>query len=297
MRKVSDSDTQPGAIGWDAEAEGLLRKVPFFVRPFARRKVEEYVRAKGENRVTTRLLEAARGHFMGETSPGAHDGEPTVWQLDACRGEEMGCPFAITPLSALGDPLREVLDHSGWREFLERSVTGPVLHHHRLRVAVAACPNACSQPQIKDIGIIASLRPTGVSEACTGCGTCVEACREGAVEIVGKRAVLRPGRCVGCGLCVRHCPAKAMQTEGLRFRLLAGGKLGRHPRFATEVASELREEQLCGAVRRVIEFIKAQARPDERVGDVVERMGGEAIASAVQDVSLNRADSIAGRRS
>ena len=284
MRNVSDSDAQQGAIGWDAEAEGLLTKVPFFVRPFARRKVEEYVRAKGENRVTTRLLEAARGHFMGETSPGANDGEPTVWQVDACRGEEAGCPFAITPLSGLGDPLREVLDHSGWREFLERSVTGPVLYHHRLKVAVAACPNACSQPQIKDIGVVASLRPTAVTEACTGCGKCVEACREGAAEIVSKRAVLHPERCVGCGLCVRHCPAKAMQTEGLRFRLLVGGKLGRHPRFAAEVASELHEDQVCRAVQRVIEFLKTHARPDERVGDVVERVGKEAFLSVPQAV-------------
>ena len=293
MKTVSDN-TNAAALGWDTEAEGLLKKIPFFVRPFARRKVEEYVRSRNETQVTVPLVEAARSHFMGEASAGpqAQDQDSSFGQhfkrigalpadlfggqLDVCRGEQAGCPFTITPLSELREQLTRTLNECGWREFLERSVTGPLLHHHRLKVAVAGCPNACSQPQIKDIGIIASLRPLAVTEDCTGCGTCVEACREGAVEVRDKRALLHPERCVGCGLCVRHCPAKAMESDGLRFRLLVGGKLGRHPRLAIEVASELHQSQVCGAVLRVIEFIKAHARPDERVGDVVERVGKEA---------------------
>jgi dissimilatory sulfite reductase (desulfoviridin) alpha/beta subunit len=285
MKTLPDTTTGQDALAWDAEAEDLMKKLPFFVRPFARRKVEEYARTKGQGRVTRSLLEAARAHFMGNAAaPQAQDSGSSAWQLDLCRGEEAGCPFAIASLTNLGGQLRQVLNECGWGEFLARNVTGPVLHHHRLRAAVAACPNACSQPQIKDIGIIASLRPLAVTDDCTGCGRCVEACGEVAVEVREKRAILRPERCVGCGLCVRHCPEQALRSEGVRFRLLVGGKLGRHPRFATEVASDLREGQVCGAVRRVVELIKAQARTDERVGDVVERLGKEAFVSAVQAV-------------
>jgi dissimilatory sulfite reductase (desulfoviridin) alpha/beta subunit len=285
MRTVANTTAGQDALAWDAEAEELLKKLPFFIRPFARRKVEEYARSKGQGHVTRALMESARAHFMGNAAaPQAQDSESSSWQLDLCRGEEAGCPFALASLADLGVQLRQALNDCGWEEFLARNVTGPVLHHHRLRAAVAACPNACSQPQIKDIGVIATLRPSAVTQDCTGCGRCVEVCREAAVELSAKRAIVRPERCVGCGLCVRHCPAQALRSDGVRFRLLVGGKLGRHPRFATEVASELHISKVCGAVRRAVEFIKAHARLDERVGEVVERLGSEAFASSDQAV-------------
>jgi len=54
------------------------------------------------------------------------------------------------------------------------------------------------------------------SEACTGCGTCAELCRFGAVRpserVSGARQVyaVDPAACEGCGVCVRFCPAGAI---------------------------------------------------------------------------------------
>jgi len=53
------------------------------------------------------------------------------------------------------------------------------------------------------------------SEACTGCGTCVELCRFEAIRCVrrpdGKtRCEVDPIACEGCGVCVRFCPEKAV---------------------------------------------------------------------------------------
>lgn len=53
-----------------------------------------------------------------------------------------------------------------------------------------------------------------VSDKCIGCGTCVEYCPEGAIEIKEvkgkKRAVIDYTYCKGCGICAETCPVKAI---------------------------------------------------------------------------------------
>jgi heterodisulfide reductase subunit A2 len=60
-------------------------------------------------------------------------------------------------------------------------------------------------------------------DRCTGSGQCVEICRyEGAialqtVTVAGQavqRAVVTPANCVGCGLCVSACPNRAIDVQG-----------------------------------------------------------------------------------
>ncbi|MDZ7315817.1 MAG: 4Fe-4S binding protein [candidate division KSB1 bacterium] len=47
---------------------------------------------------------------------------------------------------------------------------------------------------------------------CTGCGLCIPACPEGAIEIIGGKARLREDRlCDGLGACLGHCPERAIR--------------------------------------------------------------------------------------
>ncbi len=49
-------------------------------------------------------------------------------------------------------------------------------------------------------------------ELCTGCGRCVPACAEGAIEIVGGKAkVVRDIYCDGLGACIGECPQGALR--------------------------------------------------------------------------------------
>jgi Fe-S-cluster-containing hydrogenase component 2 len=51
-------------------------------------------------------------------------------------------------------------------------------------------------------------------EKCNGCGQCVSACAEGAIEIVnGKAKLVSEIYCDGLGACIGHCPEDAITIE------------------------------------------------------------------------------------
>ena len=49
---------------------------------------------------------------------------------------------------------------------------------------------------------------------CTGCGLCVSACAEGAIEIIdGKARLISDAYCDGLGACLGQCPEDAIRVE------------------------------------------------------------------------------------
>ncbi len=55
-------------------------------------------------------------------------------------------------------------------------------------------------------------------DSCVGCGTCVEKCPVGAIELnVDDKAERNSDWCIGCGVCVHFCPENAISLkEGMR---------------------------------------------------------------------------------
>jgi dissimilatory sulfite reductase (desulfoviridin) alpha/beta subunit len=72
----------------------------------------------------------------------------------------------------------------------------------KMRIALSGCPNACTSPMLNEIGIIGRVRPLRTPGLCTGCGTCVEYCKERAIIIKRGISVANPAKCVQCGVCV-----------------------------------------------------------------------------------------------
>lgn len=51
-------------------------------------------------------------------------------------------------------------------------------------------------------------------EKCNGCGQCVDACAEGAIEVIdGKAKLVSEIYCDGLGACIGHCPQDAITIE------------------------------------------------------------------------------------
>ena len=197
--------------------------------------------------------------------------------LKVCRGAS-GCPHAVMAAD-VSKEIDAVMARSGWSGFLASGVK-PLRHHHQFRLAVASCPNGCSQPHIADFGLIAAARIGAEPGACTACGLCVEACAEKALDLRdGIR--LDPSRCLGCEACVRVCPSGALRTVEKGWRVLLGGKLGRHPRLAHELGVYSLPEAM-GILERALRTLMTQGRPGLRLGDLIERMGRENFDAAVR---------------
>jgi len=63
-------------------------------------------------------------------------------------------------------------------------------------------------------------------------------------------------------------------TAGSRgFRLLIGGKLGRHPRLATELPGLYDADQVLGMVQWCVRYYKLHSRSGERFAELVEKAG------------------------
>ena len=193
--------------------------------------------------------------------------EMKAYRLDACRS----CRNTANEIDTLLLKIEGLFEEEDVLSVIQQHVKGELRIHHRCRVALAACPNGCSQPQIKDIGIIGAQAPMVTDIACTVCGACVNVCKEPAVTLDHDYPTINKQRCILCGQCMGVCPTGTIATAKRGFRVQLGGKLGRHPRLATELPGIFSEEEVVTIIRDALAFYITQSKPGERFADVFYR--------------------------
>jgi len=112
---------------------------------------------------------------------------------------------------------------------------------------------------LNEIGIIGRIEPLRTPGVCTGCGTCVEYCREGAISIKKGISVLDPSKCIQCGTCVRSCPFNLLRSSGEHYLISVGGRRGRHPRIGKELITVNSEEEVVDVVEKVVQWVYRRA--------------------------------------
>ncbi len=251
---------------WTEEAQEAVKKVPVFVRKKVKARIEKEACAAGKSRITLTEVEASRKRFASGMSA-----EVTGFQADICFGPS-GCPNRAQEGTKLLTRIETLLKEADLLAFLKAHVKGPLKYHHEFRVSVSECPNACSQPQIKDVGILGACRPATTHEACTLCQACVSACKEGAVRLDEKqeRPEIDFSRCLACGKCVTACPSGTLVQGEKGFRVQVAGKLGRHPRLAVELHGIYSEEEVLQIVADCIAEYKQKSKEGKRFADVME---------------------------
>lgn len=159
------------------------------------------------------------------------------------------------------------------KSFLKERVNGPLKMHHEFRISISDCPNACSRPQIFDVGLIGACRPEASDEPCTRCGACMESCKENALSIKDDVPVVDDSKCLFCGQCIRVCSTGSLMEAQKGYRILVGGKLGRHPRLATELPGIYQPEEALAVIERCLDHYQRHCIKGERFGEIVERAG------------------------
>lgn len=200
--------------------------------------------------------------------------------VTACRGAN-GCPRRAEDAPDLAYGIHAALERIHVGERLRERLGNPLRAHNIIKVAISYCPNACGRSQIADVGLIGACLPQVAAEACIGCGQCAEACKEDAVRLDPDGFIynIDTDACLGCGGCINACPAEALLPSATGFRLMLGGKLGRHPRFAEELPGIQHTQSLPALTASCIEQYMQRAKGHERVGDVITRLGAQALCS------------------
>lgn len=254
---------------WSPQAEEAVSRVPFFVRRRVRKQVEEEASRVRAAEVTLDHVTACQKRFLKNMAA-----EVKGYRLETCFGAN-GCPNRAVIDDKLVKQVDDRLAARNLRELLLSLVEGPLKLHHEFRVSIADCPNACSRPQIADLGIIAAVRPRLSGEECTRCEQCVTACSEGAVAIRAEddAPTIDTSLCVACGMCVRACPSGTLVSDAVGYRIMLGGKLGRHPQLAKELKGIYPKSDLLRIVDACLDHYTGENRKGERFGEILNRTG------------------------
>lgn len=276
MIKTS-AQSRSGRLPWQEPAKQALSKVPIFVRPLVRRKVEDRVKSRGGLEVTLTDIKEAEAKFRAVTAGKSEDelksqlpakNQPGVEMVvaEACRSQLSGCPNSLIDAMAWRKAVLDWVETEGISERLRERVQGnKVLFHHKLRISIAGCPNGCSRPQIADMALVGFVRPSLDNEdCCLGCAQCAQDCPDNAIIMAQDLPNFDMNLCQGCKSCFEACPEDCISISDPMARVLMGGKLGRHPHLAVVVAEVEDPAQAIALMFQEVESFLAQARPKER---------------------------------
>ncbi len=254
---------------WTAEAEDRIKKVPFFVRRKVRKQVEKEAVSMGDSLVDVMHLEACRQRYMSDKHH-----QTRGYEIDQCFGADQ-CPNRAVEFGDMYARMEDVLEDKELLQFLRQTVKGPIKMHHAFRVSISGCPNCCSRPQIVDFGLAGASVAAITDEECSECGLCFNACRENALKPDGRtgRPILDKQLCLMCGDCAGACPTGTIAVTRQGFRVMLGGRLGRHPQFARELPGVWSHDEVLDILSRTVDHFKSNNRGGERLGDIINRTG------------------------
>lgn len=200
---------------------------------------------------STEAYQAAMATVAGGPEPNAPGAR--LVELNACRAASEGCPNSLIDAGLWQAAIRNWLTEAEISERLRMRVENPIIMaHDKLRITVAGCPNACSRPQIADLGVVGRVRPHFDESACAACGDCVSQCPDQAIA-VEETLTWFSGRCQGCLGCSSVCDYDAVSLSTPWGQVLMGGKLGRMPQLARPAAEVNDPWEMIGIFSQAVE--------------------------------------------
>ncbi|NYT06939.1 MAG: 4Fe-4S dicluster domain-containing protein [Methanomicrobiales archaeon] len=199
-----------------------------------------------------------------------------------------------TPLGAEKDEVKNVIACTGNRRCIfgnidaislaleiDRRLFGKEMPV-KLRIAVSGCPNACTSPMLNEIGVMGRIEPIRVPGMCTGCGTCVEYCKEDAIAIKKGISVLDSSKCIDCGVCIRSCPYDLLKSSGPYYVITVGGSRGRHPKIGRELVAVRSSRAAADVVEKVVTWVYRRAWSGWLLADQLDELRFETFREEIR---------------
>ena len=180
---------------------------------------------------------------------------------------------------------------------VDKRYFGTATGHHKFKMSFSGCPIDCPRSREADLGFQGIVEPKLKADLCNACGLCVANCEEKALTMVNDLPVRDVSKCIYCGDCIKVCPMDAMIEARKGWLVRIGGKHGRHPIFAYEVAQFVSDEQIPGIIEKTMEWYKANSKGRERVGAAMLRLGlDKFMKEAIKPLKLETIDTPAQRK-
>lgn len=252
---------------WDKEALDEISKVPFFIKKKVRKKVEEFASEKGCKIVDISHVKGAKEKFFNNMHR-----EMKGYRVETCFGSAK-CPNSIDIDKNLPEKITALLKSKNILAFLKKNTKGKIKFHQEFKVSISFCPNSCSRPQIADVGLIAASVPWINTENCNNCGACGKICVDNAV-VFNKNSdfpMISSDLCMKCGQCIKACKKGGMISTKKGFRVLMGGKLGRHPRLGLELPGIYSPDETLRIIDKSVTLIMSQKNNAKRFSEIFNK--------------------------
>lgn len=151
----------------------------------------------------------------------------------------------------------------------------------KCKFGVVGCANNCAKANINDIGVMGRSVPEFILDNCIGCGLCVKACRQKALEVVDKKVVYHEELCVNCGGCVRACRTNAVEAKEKGGEIFVGGRFGRGMRIGDSLGKIFKEEDIIPTIDKIMSHYIKVALPGERISKTMDRLGKDKFLSEI----------------
>lgn len=151
----------------------------------------------------------------------------------------------------------------------------------KCKFAVVGCANNCAKANINDIGVMGRTVPEFILDKCIGCGLCVNACRQKALELVEKKIVYHKELCVDCGGCVRACKTNAVGIKEKGGEIFVGGRFGRGIRIGDSLGKIFKEDEIVPMIHKIMEYYRQVGISGERISKTMDRIGKEEFLAGI----------------
>lgn len=195
---------------------------------------------------------------------------PRVRTITACQGSTI-CPSGLIETAELA------------REFDQKYYAREL--PHKFKLGITGCRNNCLKAEENDLGVKGGLKPYWTESKCNFCGLCEAVCPTKAIKVEkqNKELIFDENECNYCGRCVKSCPTEAWKGKN-GFILYFGGLFGNRIAIGKQLLPIIfTKEELHKVIEVTLGFFKKYAKPGERFGNTLDRVGWDLLEKELQE--------------